>query len=98
MGGLFTALALVIVAYWFFRSPVCSAVSDSIRRHGGVGYGDGTGVDPEALERLEESVERLVEEVARLRSDLVELAERVDFSERMLIELRERPALPASRG
>lgn len=91
MGGLFTAIALLIVAYWFFRSPVCGAMSDSIRSRG-----CGSLADPESVERLEESVERLTDDVRALRADMVELAERVDFSERMLIGLRERQALPAS--
>ncbi len=92
MGGLFTALALVIVAYWFLRSPLCGAICDSIRAQAG------GGADPRALDRLEETVERLADELSGLRADVVELADRVDFSERMLVELRERHALPAHRA
>lgn len=94
MGGLFIALALVCVAYWFFRSPMCGAMSDSMRAQYGAEGIAGAGT----VERLEESVERLTEELTALRGDVVDLAERVDFSERMLVELRERHALPASRG
>lgn len=91
-----TAIALVIIAYWFFRSPMCGAISDSIRRHAA-----GDGVDPRLEERLEEVFERVTElsdEMRVLRGELVELAERVDFAERALISVRQHERLPADRS
>jgi len=45
-------------------------------------------------ERLEELIERFDEELAQLRGDIVELSERQEFTERVLIEVRQREGLP----
>ncbi len=89
-----TALVLLVIAYWFFRSPLCGAFAVQVRRHGSA-----AGVDPLLEERLDEALERLTElseEMGALRGDVVELAERVDFSERALISVRQQERLPAS--
>lgn len=43
--------------------------------------------------RLTEAVEQLYEEVGSLRDDLAELNERMDFTERMLSDVRSRNAI-----
>lgn len=60
-------------------SPVGRAIADRIRgRARGV-----ADTDPAVLEELD-----------RLRTDVGELQERMDFSERMLAQAREKPLLP----
>ena len=77
MSELFTAVAMIVVFYWFFRSPLCRAITDSIRRRHSVESGE-----EELTERLEEIAGRFTEEVRELRVDVGELAERLDFTER----------------
>jgi hypothetical protein len=85
---LFLAVALIICARWFFRSELSDAVAESMRRrHRGE-------VDPDLAERLDELTERFDEEMAHLRSEIVELSERQDFTERVLIDVRRREGLP----
>ncbi len=86
MSWIFLAIALVIVA----KSPLGSALSDRIR-HGRTGEGI-----PDA--RLEELSTQVSEDVAALRAELTELAERMDFAERALLQLRRPDALPQAHG
>ncbi len=86
--GLFGALALIVIAYWFFRSPLCAACTDWVRRS------QRAGVDA----RLDEAVERLADEVAAVRDEVEELAERLDLAERVLAEARRREGLLSERG
>lgn len=86
MSWIFLAIALVIVA----RSPLGSALSDRIR-HGATAPGGSDG-------RLEELTAQMNEEVAELRAELTDLAERMDFAERALLQLRRPDALPQSHG
>jgi uncharacterized protein YlxW (UPF0749 family) len=44
-------------------------------------------------ERLTEAVQQLYDEVGSMREDLAELHERVDFTERMLSDVRSRNAI-----
>ncbi len=76
-------LAAVAVALrWIFRTPVGEAIAERIRtraqRRGGAG-----GQDPERVAALEA-------QVSHLQGQVSELAERIDFAERMLAERRER--------
>jgi hypothetical protein len=84
-------LIVLIVVFagirWVFRSPVGEALAERIRtrvrrRGGGGGDGDG-GEDAHRVAGLEEHV-------AQLQGQVAELAERLDFAERMLAERRER--------
>ena len=86
---MFLALALVICAFWFFRSPLASATADAIRHHNGVRIRD---------PRMEEGLAHLTEDLNQLREQFSELAERVDFTERALAEVRRRDALPNPRS
>ena len=82
------AVALIICARWFFRSELSDAVAESLRRRN---RGE---LDPELAERIEELTERLDDELAQLRSEIGELGERMDFTERVLVEVRQREGLP----
>ena len=85
---MFLAVALIICARWFFRSELSDAVAESLRRKN---RGE---IDPDLAERLDELTERFDEEMAQLRGEIVELSERQDFTERVLIEARQRGGLP----
>jgi hypothetical protein len=85
----FPLVAFVVVvlvgAYavrWVFRTPVGEALAERLRQRSR-GYASGAGADPPALAALTAQVARLEEQVS-------ELAERLDFAERMLAERRER--------
>ena len=83
-----TVVVIVVVAValrWIFRTPVGEALAERIRtraqrRWGGGGVG---GDDPQRVAELEA-------QVSHLQGQVSELAERIDFAERMLAERRER--------
>ncbi len=71
-----------------FRSPVGEAIAERIktraqRRWGGGGGVGAGGDDPQRVAELEA-------QVSHLQGQVSELAERIDFAERMLAERRER--------
>ena len=86
---LWLAVACVVVAYWFFRSPLSGAVADAIRHGAGV---------PLDHPRTNQELARVTEEMGSLRDDVSELAERLDFTERALAEVRRREALQHPRS
>jgi hypothetical protein len=67
---------------WFLRSSVGEAIAERIRARTQRGLGD-----PEASH---ERVQHLEQQVETLQQQLAEVAERVDFAERLLAERRER--------
>ena len=78
---------------WLFRTPVGEALAERIRmRVRGRGAVGGMGEDPQRMTALEEQVSQLLGQVS-------ELAERLDFAERLLAKHRdaERLAPPGSR-
>src|SRR5260370_9011839 len=75
---------------WVFRTPVGEALAERLRRRSR-GFASGAGADPPELAALTTQVARLEEQVS-------ELAERLDFAERMLAERRGRPLGPGPRG
>lgn len=80
---------LIVCAFWFFRSPLPRAIAEAIRvKHGG-GVDDGS-------PRLQAAVEGLQDEVRGLRDEVMELGERLDFTERMLADVRRRTVLPGA--
>ena len=88
-------IVLFVGLRWVFRTPVGEAISERIRagihrRRHWKGFG-GEWVDAPG-EGLgdDRRVAALEEEVSTLQSQLSELAERVDFAERMLAEQRDR--------
>jgi hypothetical protein len=84
---MFIAITFIVIAYFFFRSPLADSLSEALRRGGGV-------ENP----RLEQALARITEELAELREHVTELAERVDFTERALADVRRRDALPNPRS
>jgi len=48
-----------------------------------------TGIDSDALKRIEAGMTELRDEIMAVRGDVVELYERVDFAERMLAQQRD---------
>ena len=84
------AIALIVVAVLFFKSPMAAAAAEAIRHHNGIPVRDPK-VDDDALAQV-------TEELALLRDKFSELAERVDFTERALAEVRRRDALQNPRS
>ncbi len=80
--SLWFAIAMIVVASAFFKSPLPRAMAESMRR--------GSQGDP----RLVEMVEHLAEDVRLLRDDVMDLQERLDFTERALADVRRRDVLP----
>jgi len=81
------ALVVVFVGLrWLFRTPVGEAFAERIRTRvrGGGRWGGGVpGEDPQRVAALEE-------QLTHLQGQIAELAERLDFAERLLAERRER--------
>lgn len=82
MGWIFLAIAILIVA----RSPLGTALAHRIRY--GVAVEGGSGA------RFEEFAGQVNEELTALRAEMTDLAERLDFAERSLLQLRRADALP----
>ena len=76
---------VAIVAF----SPIGRAIANAINRKSGAGA-------PPA--ELAAAVDDLADRVAGLQQQVSELAERQDFSERLLAQARERGQLPAAGG
>ena len=82
------AVALIFgggAIFLFAISPIGRAIADRIRGHGGAGRGD-----PRAQAAVLDDVQQLHQEVA-------ELAERVDFMERLLAKSRDADRLAPPR-
>lgn len=77
------AILAVIALRWLVKSPVAEAIAERIRARTRARFGDTQEVESERVAGLEA-------QVASLQGQLSELAERVDFAERMLAERRER--------
>ena len=84
IGGVIAVVGFVVLARWFFHSPIGEAVAEGIRLRRRRRYGlgaDGDTVDAPRVAALEEQVRMLSSQVS-------ELAERLDFAERLLVEKR----------
>jgi hypothetical protein len=87
---LFLAVAIIICARWFFRSDLSDAVGEALRsKHGG-------SLNPGLAERLDELADRMDVEIGELRNEVMELGERVEFTERLLTNVRQREGLPGA--
>lgn len=80
--GIFAIVAVVLGLRWVTRSVVGDALAERIRARTHRRWGV-AGEDPQRVAELEA-------EVSRLQAQVTELAERVDFAERLLAERRER--------
>jgi hypothetical protein len=85
IGGLAAMVLFALVARWFFHSPIAESIAEGIRmrrrrRWGNTGESGGD----------EPRVAALEEQVRLLSTQLSELGERLDFTERILAGSRER--------
>jgi len=74
------AVALIFVVRWVVMSPIGQAIGERLR---GKRHGVASGEQEERLARIEA-------EMQALRGDLGEVSERLDFTERVLAERRDR--------
>ncbi len=86
---MFFALALIVVAVLFFKSPLAPAAAEAIRHANGM---------PTRDPRLDETLAQVTDDLNQLREQFSELAERVDFTERALADVRRRDALQNPRS
>lgn len=77
------AIVAVLALRWFFKSPLAEALGERLRARTRQRFGDTSDVESERIAELEH-------QIVTLQSQLSELAERVDFAERLLAERRER--------
>ena len=84
IGGVIAVVGFVVLARWFFHSPIGEAVAEGIRLRRRRRYGLGAEGDTGDAPR----VAALEEQVRVLSSQVSELAERLDFAERLLVEKR----------
>jgi hypothetical protein len=90
--GVWMCLTLGGLGVWYLYDVVVIAASDMRDGEGRriARWGVAEGASPPAPDRLEDAEERL----GRLESHTAELAERLDFAERLLAQQRERERLP----
>ena len=84
IGGLAAMIIGALVLRALFRSPIGEAIAEGIRLRRRRRYG----LSDEGLE--EHRVQALEEQVRLLTSQVSELGERLDFTERVLVEHRDR--------
>ena len=84
IGGLAAMIIGALILRALFRSPIGEAIAEGIRlrRRRRYGLGD-EGADEHRVQALEEQIRLLTSQVS-------ELGERLDFTERVLVEHRER--------
>ena len=87
LGVVAIAVAGALVLRWFFRSPIGEAIAEGMRERRRRRVP--ADADPGRVAALEQ-------DLARLRGEVSELAERLDFAERLLAERRE-PRLRAGQ-
>jgi hypothetical protein len=84
IGGIVAMVVFALVARAFFRGPIGEAIAEGIRMRRRLRSGlTGGGADDSRVHALEEQVRLLSAQVS-------ELGERLDFTERVLVEHRER--------
>jgi len=93
--GLIIVLGSALALRWLLHTPLGEALAQRIRARGRergpgtAGRADGSGDPPHPL-AAEGRVAALEEQVGGLTSQVSELAERLDFAERLLAERRDR--------
>jgi len=83
IGVLAVLIVGALAVRWLFRSPIGEAIAEGIRMRRRRRYG------ADVSETGEQRVAELETEMQALRGQLAELAERVDFAERLLTQSRE---------
>jgi hypothetical protein len=84
VGSLAARVVFAMVVRWLLHSPIGEAIAEGIRLRRRRRYGM-SGEGPE-----ESRVAALEEQVRQLSAQVSELGERLDFTERVLVEHRER--------
>jgi hypothetical protein len=84
IGGVVVVVAFLVLARWFFHSPIGEAIAEGIRLRRRRRYG--VGADREGAEVPR--VAALEEQLRLLTTQVSELGERLDFAERLLVEKR----------
>jgi hypothetical protein len=87
VGGIAALIAGTLVLRWLFHSPIGEAIAEGIRLRRRRRWGE---VTREAGAADAHRVGALEEQVLQLQGQISELAERLDFAERVLAERRER--------
>ena len=85
IGGIATLIVVALVARWFFQSPIGEALAEGIRLRRRRRWGSSGEVGGE-----EPRVAALEEQVRSLSTQLSEMGERLDFTERVLAGSRDR--------
>jgi Tfp pilus assembly protein PilO len=90
-------LAIVLIfgggsIFLFAISPIGRAIGDRIR-----GGARESAADAEGVRRLQDAQQALLDDLEAVRQELAEVQERLDFTERLLAQQRERPGLPEPR-
>lgn len=84
IGGIAAMVMFALIARWLFKSPIGEAIAEGIRSRRRRRHGlNGEGADESRIQVLEEQIRQLSAHVS-------ELGERLDFTERVLVEHRER--------
>ena len=73
-------------------SPIGRAIADRIRG------GAGTGPAEDTVRRLHETQQAILDDLDGVRQELVEVQERLDFTERLLAQQRESGRLPVGES
>ena len=76
--------------FLFAMSPIGRAIADRIR-------GKVKGATDERVRFLQESHDSMLEEMDMVRHEIGDLQERVDFTERLLAQNRDKEGLPGAR-
>ena len=90
--GFILPIVIVAIVSGMVTSIVRLSLSYKYRAVKGASAGD-----PEQLRHLEETVVELRDQVGQLREDFVDLSERMDFAERMLVRGRDDAKLTDGR-
>ena len=85
IGGIATLIVVALVARWFFQSPIGEALAEGLRLRRRRRWGSSGEVGGE-----EPRVAALEEQVRSLSTQLSEMGERLDFTERVLAGSRDR--------
>src|SRR3989442_15333346 len=87
IGGLGALVVGAAMLKWVFRSPIGEAIAEGIRARRRRRWGGGE-IPGEIAAADAQRVGALEEQVTRLQGQVAELAERLDFAERVLAERR----------
>ncbi|HKA57271.1 MAG TPA: hypothetical protein VKD28_01545 [Gemmatimonadales bacterium] len=85
--GVVALVVAGVVMYRFFKSDLAAALAERLRRRR---------KSSQPIEGLEAHVAELEQEVVGMRGQITEMAERLDFAERLLAQQKRERALPGA--